>query len=76
MFDAREFTKSVLGGPTVAIGKTYLHPQDGPVRITDGEWWGTYGLSNFWFWTVLSTGEAKKGYAGAWPEIKAPETAD
>jgi hypothetical protein len=68
-FDARSFAEEVIGGPTVAVGKRYMHPEDGLIEITSGQWWGTHGLSNFWYWTVVETGEEKHGYGGAWPEV-------
>lgn len=50
----------------VEDGKTYLeigmitkNPKTGKtVKITRGQFWGKYGLSNFWFWReVLENGE-------------------
>lgn len=66
-FNAQSFTEEILGGPTVAIGKRYIHPEDGEIEIISGQWWGTHGLSNFWDWKVLATGEVKHGYGGKWP---------
>jgi len=66
-----KLTEDVIGGPPVEIGKRYQHPEDGPIEITSGQYWGTHGLSNFWRWTVLETGEQKHGYAGQWPEVGA-----
>lgn len=66
-------TEEVLGGPPVVKGKCYEHPYYGPIRITGGQYWGRRGLSNFWSWTVLKTGETKRGYADNWPEIPDPE---
>jgi len=65
----RELTESVVGGPPVEIGKRYTHPQYGEIEITSGQYWGTHGLSNFWYWTVIETGETKHGYGGDWPEV-------
>lgn len=59
-----------IGSSPVEIGKRYQHPEDGPIEITSGQYWGTHGLSNFWHWTVLKTGKEGNGYGGAWPEIK------
>lgn len=66
----QELTEEVIGGAPVAIGKRYQHPEDGPIEITSGQYWGTHGLSNFWYWRVLSTDETKCGYGDDWPEIK------
>jgi len=52
----RELTEEVLGGPPVAIGQ-YRIIDGQPVKITAGQYWGTYGLSNFWHWrSVLPNG--------------------
>lgn len=64
----RRLTEDVLGGAPVQIGKRYVHPQDGEVEIVSGQYWGRHGISNFWTWKVIATGEAKCGYAGEWPE--------
>jgi hypothetical protein len=33
------------------------HPEHGLVEITAGQYWGTYGLNNFWYWQkVLEDG--------------------
>lgn len=67
----RNLTESVIGGAPVQIGKHYMHPEDGHIVITSGQYWGTYGLSNFWYWNVLDeAGRAVRGnhgYAGRWP---------
>lgn len=60
--------EDVLGEPPVQVGKTYQHPEDGLITITSGQYWGRHGLSNFWYWTVLETGETHHGYANRWPE--------
>lgn len=65
----KELTEEVLGGPPVAIGKNYEHPEDGPITIVGGRYWGDRGLSNHWTWDVIATGERKGGYGSAWPEI-------
>jgi len=57
-------------GNNLYVGGTFEHPDDGPIRIFDGQFMGEYGLSNFWWWKVLETGEKKKGYGGRWKEYK------
>lgn len=64
----RQMTEEVIGGSPVQIGKRYVHPSDGVIEITSGQYWGSHGLSNHWYWTVVETGESKNGYAGNWPE--------
>lgn len=66
----KDLTEGVVGGAPVQIGKRYLHPEDGVIEVTSGQYWGTHGLSNFWHWTVVATGETKHGYGGDWPEVK------
>ena len=61
-----EMTESVIGGAPVEIGRRYWHPEDGLIEITSGQYWGTHGLSNFWHWRVVETGEMKHGYGGEW----------
>lgn len=60
----KEVTEEVLGGAPVEIGKIYEHPEDGPIQITGGRYWGEHGVSNFWTWKVLATGDDGQGYAG------------
>ena len=43
------------------IGLITYHPDGRKVKIIDGQYWGTYGLSNFWEWKeVLSDGSLSK----------------
>lgn len=60
-----EFEKEILDeyfGEPLQIGKEYTHPNGRPVRVTSRQYMGTYGLSNFWYWTYLDTGEQDCGY--------------
>jgi len=34
----------------MAVGKDVRHPDSRMVRVTSGQYWGTYGLSNWWEW--------------------------
>lgn len=55
---ARQLTESVLGGAPFAIGDRVKHPDGRTVEITKGRFWGTHGLSNFWYWReVMPNGE-------------------
>lgn len=47
---AKDLTEGVLGGPPFAIGDIVRHPSGRSVKIVDGRYWGTHGLSNFWYW--------------------------
>ena len=35
---------------TMKIGKVLKHPDGRIVKVVDGQYWGEYGLSNFWYW--------------------------
>jgi hypothetical protein len=63
---AREVTEDVLGGAGSPArwtkGMRIMHPDGYEVEITDGKWWGTYGLSNFWHWRRTDTNEKGHGY--------------
>lgn len=53
----RDMTESILGGTPFKIGDRVEHPDGRTVEITDGQYWGTHGLSNFWYWReVLADG--------------------
>ena len=69
----RELAESVIGEAPFEVGDRVIHPKDGLVEITSGQYWGTHGLSNFWYWKkVLPDGtldsEERHGY-GWTPEI-------
>jgi hypothetical protein len=47
--------------PTLKIGKIVQHPDGYLVKIIDGQFWGEYGVSNFWHWKrVLKNGKLSK----------------
>lgn len=62
----KELTESVMGTSDLAIGKRVLHKDGRLVEITGGQWWGEYGISNFWYWRPVladgSLGEVEHGY--------------
>jgi hypothetical protein len=35
---------------SMAVGQTIRHPDGRTVKVTDGQFWGRYGVSNFWYW--------------------------
>jgi hypothetical protein len=45
----------------VKIGDAVQHPENGLVTITGGQYWGEYGVSNFWYWEDAS-GVEHHGY--------------
>ena len=59
-------TESVCGGSPFEIGDRVTHPKHGLVEIVDGQYWGTYGISNFWYWKkVMPDGTlSKRTYHG------------
>lgn len=63
---ARQVTEEVLGGKgspsTWRPGTRVMHPDGYEVEIIDGQWMGTYGLSNHWHWKRTDTGEEGNGY--------------
>ena len=65
----RELTESVIGGSPLRVGARYLHPEDGLIEITAGQYWGERGLSNFWHWVIIATGEERSGYGDDWPSV-------
>lgn len=51
----------------MAVGKRVKHPEHGLVLITDGQYWGEHGLSNFWYWRKVNNrgvpyGKTYNGY--------------
>lgn len=65
------WVQNIIGdywAPSLRVGETYVHPEDGVIKIVSGEFWGNHGVSNFWYWDVVATGERKHGYGGNWPE--------
>jgi hypothetical protein len=76
LFDmARQITEEVLGPAPFAIGDRVRHPDGHLVQITDGQWWGEHGLSNYWYWQeVLENGELGRADSGyGWePDKVAP----
>jgi hypothetical protein len=48
----------------VRPGDRLMHPEHGEVTITDGQYWGLRGVSNFWYWEDKN-GKEHHGY-GLW----------
>lgn len=62
---AKSLTEEVLGGAPFKIGDVVKHPDGRKVKITGGQYWGQYGLSNFWDWReVLPKGKLGKPESG------------
>lgn len=60
--EMQELVEGVFGKPTLEVGMIITHPKTGKlVKITGGSYWGTYGVSNFWYWReVLTDGTLSK----------------
>lgn len=51
------------------IGDQIIHPTHGLVELVGGQFWGTYGISNFWYWRKIGKrgkpiGKLYSGYGG------------
>lgn len=55
---------------SLKIGNHYIHPEHGLIEILDGQFMGQHGVSNFWTWKVVATGEMREGYGGDWQAVK------
>jgi len=54
----KKLTEKYFDGVPFKVGDTVEHPSGKKVRITSGQYWGTHGISNFWYWReVLSDGK-------------------
>lgn len=54
----QDMTADVFGKNSLKIGNTVKHRDGRAVKITAGQYWGEYGLSNFWHWSeVLEDGQ-------------------
>jgi len=62
----KDIVEQSYGKSSMEIGKIITHPDGYKVKIVDGQYWGTYGLSNFWYWhKVKKDGSlTKKKYHG------------
>ena len=62
----KDLVESVIGRSKMRAGKTLRHPDGRLVKIIDGQYWGTYGLSNFWTWREVKPngklGRKESGY--------------
>ena len=46
----KQMTEEGFGKSTLKVGKTVKHSDGRTVKIVDGQYWGEYGISNFWRW--------------------------
>jgi len=65
----RNIVEREFGGH-LEVGMVTTNPETGKaVRITDGQYWGEHGLSNFWYWReVLPDGSLSEveGHGYGW----------
>ena len=47
---AKQVSREFIPPNTLAIGETFRHIDGRLVAITKGQYMGTYGVSNFWWW--------------------------
>jgi len=50
----KNLTEEVLGKSQMEVGKIIDHPKGYKVKILSGQYWGTYGVSNFWYWARIN----------------------
>lgn len=62
----KEIVEDVTGKSSMEVGAIVTHPKGYQVKIVDGQYWGDYGLSNFWSWRRVkpngSLGKLCHGY--------------
>ena len=62
----RDLVEQVGIGSTMEVGRVVTHPDVRRVLVTGGQFWGTHGLSNFWYWRPVSEdgslGDEECGY--------------
>lgn len=60
----------------LVIGHYYIINEK-PAKLVGGTYWGTYGISNFWYWKYIDTGRLSRnkvsGYGGSWKQITKEE---
>jgi hypothetical protein len=62
----KDLTERHFGKCEMAIGKRMRHPDGRMVFIVDGQYWGEFGVSNFWYWREVKAdgklGKTECGY--------------
>lgn len=79
----KDLVEGAIGPSPLHIGQRIKHESGCTVQIMDGQFWGTHGLSNFWYWQEVlpdgSLGRRGHGYGfvkngiltgGEWEETK------
>lgn len=52
----KRMVEDVMGGTRLKVGAVVDHPSGRRVKITSGQYWGSHGLSNFWYWREVKAG--------------------
>lgn len=69
---AARITADFAGEPaTFTVGDTRIHPDDGLIVITSGQYLSGGRVSNHWCWQVVATGAMHHGYGDEWPRAVA-----
>ncbi len=75
----KQMTEGVLGASPLEIGLIVKHPDGRKVKITKGQYWGEYGISNFWYWREVleggRLGPEEHGYGKGFSYIDPKESA-
>ena len=62
----KDLTEQVLGTSPFEVGDIVTHPDGRTLKIVGGQFWGEYGISNFWYWREVledgTLGPEKCGY--------------
>ncbi len=62
----KSLVENVCGTSKLSVGKIVQHPDGRTVKITSGQFWGEYGVSNFWYWREVNPdgklGREESGY--------------
>lgn len=62
----KKLTAEFFGGAPFSVGDRVQHPGGRAVEIVAGQYWGSYGLSNFWYWREVrpdgTLGPIESGY--------------
>ncbi len=63
----KDIVENSSSGNQLEVGMVAKHPDGRTVRIVGGQYWGEYGVSNFWYWReVLPDGELGEKECGYW----------
>jgi len=58
----KNLVESKLSQPPLEVGVIARHKDGRIVKIIGGQFWGEFGISNFWYWRELKSHKAGCGY--------------